>query len=167
METIIENIRLKRAIDLFEKINAKTEFHYKKWNKARKRENIDFHYDKYVFYRGFSRRASDLIFSIRKGEKFGDGREWFEMNADEYKQMILKRKEENRLKFESNYRVYLYFFSESLGADYGTFNCDSCGREFYHSPSTVYLGAKRKYSCCCGHCVNTLMIRNKQEEVYC
>ncbi len=103
---------------------------------------------------------------MQGNEKFGEGRKWFEVDGKEWKERRAKRKEEGRLKFESNFRVYLHFFQNSLSADYGTFICDNCNRKFYHSPSDVYYGAKKEYSSCCGHCVNRKMALNRQEEVY-
>lgn len=50
-----------------------------------------------------------------------------------------------------------HFMSKSMGADYGTFDCDKCHNEFYHSPSTIYLGEVLEYEHICGHCCNALI----------
>ena len=166
METTIENPKLVNAIAVFNYINDKAEFYNKKWNRARKMETIDKHFETYKMYTDFSYRAQNLIFSLRRAEKFGDGRQWFEMDGKRFKEFRAEIKEERSLKFEQNYRVHLHFMSESLQADYGTFNCDKCDRTFYHSPAVVYKGSQKKHSNCCGHCVNNLMNWNKQDEVY-
>jgi hypothetical protein len=166
METITENPKLINAIAVFNYINDKAKFYNNKWNRARKMETIDKHFETYKMYRDFSYRATKLILSLRRAEKFGDGRQWFEMDGKRFKEFRAEIKKERRLKFEQNYRVHLHFMSESLRADYGTFNCDNCKREFYHSPSTIYKGSEKKHSNCCGHCVNNLMNWNKQDEVY-
>lgn len=161
-----ENIRLKKAVSFFNRVNDKAKFHYKKYQRARKCETIDLHYDAYRFYSDLSSRVTTLIFSLRRNDKFGSGRNWWEVNAQEYKKRKLQEKENRKQEFENNYRVFLHFFQNSLRADYGTWICDKCARTYYHSPSDVYLGTKKKYESCCGHCVNTLMIRNGQDEVY-
>lgn len=166
METTIENPKLINAIALFNYINDKAKFYNKKWNRARKMETIDKHFETYKMYRDFSYRAQNLIFSLRRAEKFGDGRQWFEMDGKRYKEFRAERKAERKLKFEQNYRVHLHFMSQSLHADYGTFNCDKCDRTFYHSPAVVYKGSEKKYDNCCGHCVNNMMHWNRQDEVY-
>lgn len=166
METTIENPKLIKAIAVFNYINDKTKYYNKKWNRARKMETIDKHFETYKMYRDFSYRAQNLIFSLRRSEKFGDGRQWFEMDGKRFKEFRAKIKAERKLKFEQNYRVHLHFMSQSLHADYGTFNCDKCDRTFYHSPAVVYKGSEKKYDNCCGHCVNNMMHWNTQDEVY-
>lgn len=69
----------------------------------------------------------------------------------------LKRKEENRQLFLTKYRYGIWFFSNSLHADYGTFICSKCGVEFYHSPARISLAGKVVYNCCCGNCTNYLI----------
>ena len=100
METTIENPKLINAIAVFNYINNKAEFYNKKWNRARKIETIDKHFETYKMYRDFSYRAQNLIFSLRRAEKFGDGRQWFEMDGKRYKEFRAERKAERKLKFE-------------------------------------------------------------------
>ena len=83
------------------------------------------------------------------------------MDGKRYKEFRAEIKTERKLKFNQNYRVHLHFMSESLHSDYGTFNCDKCDGTFYHSPAVVYKGSDKKYSNCCGHCVNDIMDWNK------
>ena len=161
-----EKERLINAIAIFNSLKDKAKFYNEKWRRARTSKTIDKHFETYKLYRDSSRRASDLIYRIKRNEKFGDGRQWFEMDGKKHKEYRANIKEERKLKFEENYRVHLHFLSERLGADYGIYNCDKCKREFYHSPSYVYKGAEEKYSNCCGHCVNNMMESNRQDQVY-
>lgn len=159
--------QLKNAIKIYNYIHEKEKFHYVKWNRARKSETQDFHWEKYKLYSSFSCRCGTLIFALKSSDKFGsEYSEWLRQTPEEYKERVKKRKDEGRLKFESQYRVYLHFFQNRLGADYGNFECDKCERTFYHSPSEVYKGKEKKYSNCCGNCVNSIMRRNQQEEVF-
>lgn len=62
----------------------------------------------------------------------------------------------------SEKRTYAaWYLSLSLTADYGTFYCDKCSREFFHSPSIIYQGggddAPVLYKCCCGNCTNNII----------
>ncbi|WP_156033053.1 hypothetical protein [Sediminibacter sp. Hel_I_10] len=159
-------IKLSRATQLWESINKKAEFYNKKWNKARTSDSIDKHYDTYKMYRAFEMRAYNLAFRIKIGGKFGEGREWFEQTAEQYKARRAERKKERRLAFESNYRIHLHFMQHSFHADYGTFSCDCCQGKFYHSPCDVYYGSKKIHSSCCGRCANHLLTSNRQEPVY-
>lgn len=158
---------LKKASKLYEYIHNKEKFHHGKWDRARKAENQEFHWDKYKMYSQFSSRCSTLLFKLRSKEKFGDGySEWRMETPEKYTKRIKSIKDKRRIEFESTYRVRLHFFQNRLNADYGTFRCNKCGSTFHHSPSTVYLGAEMQYLDCCGHCVNSIMRRNQQEEIY-
>ena len=59
-----------------------------------------------------------------------------------------------------------WFLRTSLDNDYGSFVCDKCNREFYHSPSTITYGVdgeeekKQIYNCCCGHCTNLIIYKD-------
>jgi len=159
------NLRLEKVNKLWAYIDEKTTFHFNKSMRAKKSENIDFHFDLYKIYSDFQGRAMKLSFAIRSQRKFAE-QLLYKTTPEDYLKWKKTHKEKGKLKFQSTYRVFLHFFSESLHADYSTFSCDSCNRTFYHSPSTVYLGKDKKYSSCCGYCVNTMMQRNGQEEVY-
>ena len=50
-----------------------------------------------------------------------------------------------------------HFMSDSLGADYGEFDCEICHNTFYHSPSTIYQGETELHDCVCGHCTNKII----------
>lgn len=157
----------KKALDLYDYLISKEDFHRKKWERARKNETRQFHYNKMRNYSEHRFRCSTLLFSIRRNEKFGEIPYFMKLDPKRYSQRKLKEKAERRMKFESNYRIHLWFYSERLSADYGTHSCDKCNREYYHSPSTVYFGSKKKYSNCCGYCVNNLLEHNRQEPLYC
>ncbi|MEO9513232.1 MAG: hypothetical protein ABJN84_13570 [Flavobacteriaceae bacterium] len=161
------NPKVEKAIGLYKRLITKSEHHYKKYNRARKSDTIDFHWDSYKLYRDVCRRMSPLIFALKRGgDKFGEGRRWFEESAEEYVERINKRKAAAKEKFDSTYSAHLYFFQNSLYSDYGTYSCESCKITFYHSPSALYLGKEKQHECICGNCVNNFMVRNGQEEVY-
>ncbi len=69
----------------------------------------------------------------------------------------LKQKEEKRQAFLTKYRYNIWFYSNSLTADYGTFTCNICSVKFYHSPARIYLAGKIIHDCCCGNCTNNLI----------
>lgn len=160
------DIKLKKLQDFSQRVNEKRDFHHKKWDRARKSETMDFHFKRYRLFDNISYRITKLFFSLRRNRRFGEVSEWMKADPEFYKKQKRKSKEEGKLKFDSNYRVYLHFMSESLSADYGTHTCDKCSRTFHHSPATVYLGKKKKYSNCCGYCVNNMLSWNRQELVY-
>ncbi len=166
MESAVNNKTLKKAINLYDSLIKKESFHRKKWERARKNEIRISHYKKMVKYSNHRFRCSTLLFSLKRNEKFGEVPYFMKCDPKRYKERRLKEKEEGRIKFESNYRVELWFFSESFRADYGTYQCDKCKSQYHHSPSNVYLGVKKEYSNCCGHCVNNMLQHNGQETVY-
>jgi hypothetical protein len=159
-------IKIDKAKALSDILFSKREHHDKKWNRARKRETIDFHYDRYKLFNDLSWRVYKLMNRIKHQEKFGEIPYFMKIDPARWKERDLSRREVGRLKFESNYRISLWFFQERFNADYGTFKCDKCKSTFYHSPSEVRLGTKIEYSCCCGHCVNNMLTFNKQETIY-
>lgn len=59
-----------------------------------------------------------------------------------------------------------WFLSNSLTADYGTYTCDNCQGPFHHSPSTIELGEKTVYNCCCGHCTNMIIYRDHGQQPF-
>lgn len=171
MEQNIKSDTEIKAISLFDRLEAKRKFHNKKWDRARKWENQDFHYKKMRLYADISHRAWKLVFAIRNKSRFGEQcvllRYDKENYVKNYTERIKKQKEEAKNKFDSRYRISLWFYSESLTADYGTHQCDKCSRTYHHSPSEVYLGAKKEYSNACGYCVNNLLEFNRQETIFC
>ena len=60
----------------------------------------------------------------------------------------------------------MWFMSNSLTADYGTFECGQCGRTFYHSPSEIYKDGKTVYECCCGYCTNNIIFTDWHSKPY-
>lgn len=159
-----------KALNLFDKLRTKEEFHRKKWDRARKYENQEFHYERMKKYSELRFRCGTLLFALRRNDRFGN--EDFLLKYDRkgvehmYKAHVLKYKLEGNRKFQSEYRIAMWFFSESLRSDYGTHTCDKCESTFHHSPSTVYRGVNKEYECCCGHCVNSLLRWNNQELIY-
>ncbi len=84
---------------------------------------------------------------------------WHSRAKYEYRQ---KRKEERR-----NKHIYSpWFMQTSLGADYGEFRCDRCHTRFYHSPSSIRLGAEQKYHCICGNCTNEIIYKDWNSKPY-
>lgn len=67
---------------------------------------------------------------------------------------------------ESKHTYDLWFIQAILEADYGSFTCDTCGRKFHHSPSTIYFNHEVKYTCCCGHCTNQIILNDWNEKPY-
>lgn len=162
----IKNPKRSRALSIYDKLMKKEQYHVQKSHCARKMENIDFHFSRYKVFHSAANRARHLIYRMDSKNKFGDGRNWWEPTAAQWTERRNKAKEERRQKFESTYHIALHFMQNSLSADYGTFHCDSCECKFYHSPSDVYLGSVKLHSNCCGYCVNTLLSRNGQEELF-
>nr|WP_321357204.1 hypothetical protein [uncultured Draconibacterium sp.] len=166
MEKIITDTKNDRAEALFVSFNNHAKHYWEKWERARKYENKEAHYKKYKYYRNLHYRAYQLYRNLELKKKFGEGRLWFEQTAEQWKQWRLDIKKERRLQFESTIQIALYFLSESLRADYGTYTCSRCGSTFYHSPCNIYRGAKKEYECCCGHCANRILMNNGQEAIY-
>lgn len=59
-----------------------------------------------------------------------------------------------------------WFFSDSLGADYGSFVCDICHSTFYHSPAEIHQGETKLHNCVCGICTNTIIFQDHNTTVY-
>ncbi|WP_214112480.1 hypothetical protein [Aequorivita echinoideorum] len=144
----------------------KAEYYRRKYQRARNQDIRENHYKKYRLYNDLCQRCRELFSSLVYPKKFGWGRHFWEFDAKEYIEKQAKYKQAKKDKFETAYRIHLHFFQNSFSADYGTYNCDRCKRQFHHSPSDVYLGSKKKFSHCCGHCVNTLLERNGQETIF-
>lgn len=166
MGTVDMNQKKEKAIALFDRLLEKEKFHHKKWHRARKTENRDFHYNRYKLLFDAASRMRNLAFRIDRNKKFGSGRDWWEPTAEKWCERKREQKLERKKKFDSNYRISIHFMQTSLSADYGTFYCDRCKSKFYHSPSDVYYGAELLYTNCCGNCVNKLLSRNNQDEIF-
>jgi hypothetical protein len=68
---------------------------------------------------------------------------------------------------QNNPHTYeLWFMQSRLQADYGSFSCDICGRNFYHSPSIIYYNHAVKHNCCCGYCTNQIIYKEWGEKPY-
>lgn len=127
-----------------------------KADRARNYEIIKKWRNQEIMYLNLWRRCNSLIYDMRDISpeiRYEVNREC-ELNAYNAK---LKRKEENRKIFLTQYRYGIWFFSNSFNADYGTFTCSKCGMRFHHSPARIYLAEKVIYECCCGYCTNSLI----------
>lgn len=79
---------------------------------------------------------------------------------------IQEKKEQKKLDFQNKFRFQIWFMQTTLGADYGQFECNKCGRIFYHSPTRVYKAKQKLFNCACGHCVNNMASSNGDEEIF-
>ncbi|AHM62332.1 hypothetical protein D770_20415 [Flammeovirgaceae bacterium 311] len=125
-------------------------------------------YDKKWLYSEAHRRCVSLCWRIRdRYDSDPNIRRWVkrEMASTEYK-CRLERKEEKRQEFLNKHRYQVHFMQTSLRADYGQFRCDRCNQVFYHSPSTILLAEKEVYSCCCGHCTNSIIYKDWGKEPF-
>lgn len=94
-------------------------------------------------------------------DRFGQSDTWRQnFNRERWAKHRAQRIEEGKKRFLTSYTYSLWFLSNSTTADYGEFECDSCGRTFYHSPSTIRKAGKLVYNCCCGRCTNELITPN-------
>jgi uncharacterized membrane-anchored protein len=151
---------LNRLREMLLSFAERENYHSAKCRRARKSENFNFHWERAKYYLELRRRVSHLAF-------FSDG-EFIQVNA-KYSRWAdlwmaksrwaarLRHKEEGKAKFERTHKYSKWFFSDSLTADYGTFQCERCHNRFYHAPSTILKGAKQIYYCCCGNCTNTII----------
>lgn len=153
MQTLQQKIdRLKT---IFDNCTSKANLHYAIWNNS----NLPYSesdYNKYVQYINFQRRASKLALAIQYDRPLGEVPSWRYLDYRDYKANRQRRKQERREKFNSTYRALLWFLSNSFGADYGSFNCENCSREFYHSPATIKKGKQLVHECVCGYCCNRI-----------
>lgn len=153
---------IERIKAIKERCSSKIAEHYRGWNEADTREESDFHWDLYRLYKTFEQRCYTLAYSLRNPKKFGDVPSWKYLEYPEYIVRQRAIKAERKAKFESSYRVHVWFLQSFLSADYGSFCCDKCFSPFYHSPSTIWLGKVKKVDCACGYCVNKLT----QQEIF-
>lgn len=145
---------------------------------AEKKEDIR-QFCKYLYHK--YRENNDKSFRARKQEnidKFWERRNryWdtFKRWTPLYRQfparidyeLRLEKKEERRIEFQTKHTYSMWFFSNSLGADYGQYQCNNCQRTFYHSPATIKLAAKVVYACACGYCTNNIIERDWNETPY-
>jgi hypothetical protein len=120
----------------------------------------------YKMYRNFAVRAHNRLFYLKFPKQFGTVPDWLKL---EYKYYLLHKKEQKakrKKEFETNYRVQVHFMQTSLSADYGSFSCEKCNRNFYHSPSTILLGKALLYKTCCGYCVNDMLSISGQKQLF-
>ena len=139
----------------------------KKLKRARSWEKIEKYEDLSRVYSLLQERTINLSFMVRA--RYGNRR----IRAEVYSQTIrseyqyrLQKKKERADELKTKHRYSPWFLQTSFGADYGTFVCDKCNREFYHSPSGSSLNGKKVYDCCCGHCTNEIIGRDWSEKPY-
>ena len=144
----------------------KTELYRKKMLRARSIKMVDKWESLWQRYRRTTMRTQRLYWDIKTGARFPEGRNSWEPTPEQYKQRSKEWKAKRKAEFDQKIFVGMWFYSTSFGADYGTFNCHSCGRQFYHSPATLYRGKEKLHECTCGHCVNQTLRNNRQDLVY-
>ena len=149
-----------RARAIAEKCSDASSFHLKKSDRARTQKANSHHWKLYLFYKAFAYRGHNLAQSLFSTERRQQKKHWDNVFVKDDWKARPAIKAERKAKFDSTYRVSLWFMQNSFGADYGIYVCDRCSRTFYHSPARVYLGKELKYDCTCGHCTNLLTGKN-------
>lgn len=139
--------------------------HSKRESRMRTSKSLHQCIEKRKLYRALWKRCNDLIYACRDVDPVIRYEVEQECIRSEYKAR-LRRKEEKKQLHLSSHKYSLHFFSNSLNADYGTFVCERCGCEFYHSPSTILLAGKVIYQYCCGYCTNAIIQADWGEQVY-
>jgi hypothetical protein len=129
-------------------------------------DECDKYCDLSVRYNHFEKHCYQLAWSIKSNRKFGEIPSWFELEYNSYIRLRAAIKAERRAKFESSHCIVVWFGHTSLNADYGSFCCEKCGCNFYHSPSSVKLGRDKQYNCICGECVNFIVTCDGGSEVF-
>lgn len=125
-------------------------------------EELEYFLDKIKLYREAYKRVFELAMSMRRTRE--PSVLSYLSNLDY--EASLATKASNKQKFDTTCRYAPWFLGTSLSADYGTFTCDRCRSKFFHSPSTISLGTKEEYNCCCGNCTNLLVYSDHQETPY-
>lgn len=169
MET--KNIALEEKLNKLKKMhqhfrNRETEYS-KKAKRARSWEKRDDYDDLRRVYSQLQMRTIDLSFMVRA--RYADQRIISVVDSERIRsdyQYRLQRKKERAEELKIKHRYAPWFLQTSLDADYGTFVCDKCNRQFYHSPSSISLNGKKVYDCCCGHCTNIIIGRDWDETPY-
>lgn len=123
-------------------------------------------FDLSKLYRCFERRCYNLEFLLRFPHKFGDISIFKEMENKSELNFRSTRKAERKAKFETIHRISVWYGHTSLGADYGSFSCQKCGYNFYHSPSRILFGKDEQYNCVCGDCVNSILRHDGLKPVF-
>ncbi len=148
--------KFERLLELRDSFYTKQGIFHQKALRARNFNSIDKWSEKRRMYHDLWCRCNHLIYEMRNVSL--DIR--YEVDRDcelSIYKARLKEKEERRQLFLTKYRYGIWFFSNSLHADYGSFICGRCGIEFYHSPARIYLAGEVVYECCCGNCTNSLI----------
>lgn len=139
----------------------------KKLKRARSFEKSEKFNDLMRVYSLLQKRTVDLSFMVRN--RYANQRIIAEVYSEQIRrdyQYRLQRKKMRAEELRTKHRYSPWFLQTSLDADYGTFVCEKCNREFYHSPSSISLDGKKVYDCCCGHCANTIISRDWNETPY-
>ncbi|WP_288424238.1 hypothetical protein [uncultured Spirosoma sp.] len=158
--------RLHRYYTLRDRVYALTQFYYQKYERARKLEKQDYYWQRYDRLAKFTRKRdltfTRLIFNSRFGQSSQFVFGYVERARAEawWRDQVADRQRRGREKFEKLHTYAPWFMSLSVGADYGHWDCEYCGRHFYHSPSTIKRAAKVVYECVCGHCTNQIIERD-------
>lgn len=141
--------KIEKARKLLAYFIERHRFFDKKWQRARKWENKEKFWGKYITYRDVRERAYQMLSNMERSE-------WLKQFEHDLRLSRWQRRKEEKAekaeRFKVTYRVFLWYMNESTGADYGRFTCEKCKYEYFHSPRTVYLGKDKIYDCVCGYC---------------
>ncbi|MCZ8020205.1 MAG: hypothetical protein O9302_03240 [Cyclobacteriaceae bacterium] len=160
------NSKFERVKLIYQYCRDKYKYHFDKCLLTSDYEEFESLETKYKLYQYFAERAHNLLFNLKFPKQFGTVPDWLKL---EYKYCLLHKKEQKakrKKEFEKNYRVQVHFMQTSLSADYGSFTCEKCNRNFYHSPSTILLGKALLYKTCCGYCVNDMLSISGQKQLF-
>jgi hypothetical protein len=113
-----------------------------KYSRARKEETKRIWRAKLDFYSSLGKRCFRLLIS--------DAEKPINAKKDYEDRQTLKKIRRER--FENRVSIQCVFDGEHLGADYGTFECEDCSRDFSHSPRRILKNIKIIKECVCGRC---------------
>lgn len=139
----------------------------KKMKRARSFEKNEKYRSLAHFYSQLVKRTIDLYYLMRNSylKILGHVDYSTEFIRADYNYRM-KEKEKRAKEFRAKHRFDVWFMQTSLSADYGSFICDKCNRNFYHSPARITLAGKTIYNCCCGYCTNEIVGQDWEKTPY-
>lgn len=163
--------RLEEKLNKLKKLHQYFRYRETEYSKKAKRtrslEKREGYYDLRKMYSLLQERTIGLIFLVRR--RYANQRIIAEVDSEQIRsdyRYRLQKKKERTEELKTKHRYSPWFLQTSLNADYGTFVCDKCKRQFYHSPSNISINGKKIYDCCCGHCTNIIIGRDWDETPY-